>query len=95
MGPREWINGSDTLIWGGDYVSYSMLGDTLNGDCSVFPHVLDSVEGTGDRFVIITNNLKYTEQQVLDWHASERVTTQPFIAWAMRLRLIEMTGLLA
>ncbi len=45
VGPREWIDGTDTLVWGGDYVSYRQLGDTLNGDCAVFPHVLDTVEG--------------------------------------------------
>ncbi len=88
VGPREWIDGTDTLVWGGDYVSYRQLGDTLNGDCAVFPHDLDSVE-SDLRFVIITNNLKYNEQQVLDWHQANGVTTQPFLAWAMRTRAAE------
>lgn len=88
VGPREWINGTDTLRWNGDYVSYRQLGDTLNGDCAVFPHVLDSVE-SDDRFVIITNNLKYNEPRVLDWHKANDVTTQPFLAWGMRTRAEE------
>ncbi len=88
VGPREWINGTDTLRWNGDYVSYRQLGDTLNGDCAVFPHVLDSVE-SDDRFVIITNNLKYNEPRVLDWHKAHDVTTQPFLAWGMRTRAAE------
>ncbi len=87
MGERVWMDGADTaLYWGGDYVSYRQLGDTLNGDCAVFPHSLDSVEGPGERYVIITNNLKYNEQRVLDWHEANNVTTQPFMAWAMRYR---------
>ena len=90
VGPREWIDGSDTLVWGGDYVSYRQLGDTLNGDCSVFPSVKDTVDTPNEeRFVVITNNLKYNEQQVLDWHAANGVTTQPFMAWAMRTRAAE------
>ncbi len=87
VGERVWMDGADTaLYWGGDYVSYRQLGDTLNGDCAVFPHSLDSVEGPGERYVIITNNLKYNEQRVLDWHTANNVTTQPFMAWAMRYR---------
>ncbi len=87
VGERVWMDGADTaLYWGGDYVSYRQLGDTLNGDCAVFPHSLDSVEGPGERYVIITNNLKYNEQRVLDWHEANNVTTQPFMAWAMRYR---------
>ncbi len=90
IGSREWINGSDTLKYGGDYVSYRQLGDTLNGDCSVFPHELDTVDIEGrERFVEITHNLKYNEQQVLDWHKAHDITTQPFMAWAMRTRAAE------
>ena len=88
VGPREWIDGTDTLVWGGDYVSYRQLEDTLNGDCAVFPHDLDSVV-SDDRFVVITNNLKFNEQRVLDWHQANGVTTQPFLAWAMRTRAAE------
>ena len=89
VGPRKWINGNDTLVWGGDYVSYRQLGDTLNGDCAVFPHLLDSVGDPADRFVVITNNLKFNEQRVLDWHKAHAVSTQPFMAWAMRYRANE------
>jgi len=89
VGERKWINGNDTLVWGGDYVSYRQLGDTLNGDCAVFPHLLDSVGDPANRFVVITNNLKYNEQRVLDWHKEHAVTTQPFLAWAMRFRANE------
>ncbi len=70
--------GNDT-IWEGDYISYRERGDTLNGDCAVFPHVNDST-GTGPREVVITNNLKYNEQRVLDWNAANDVSTQPFLA---------------
>ncbi len=89
VGPREWINGTDTLVWGGDYISYRQLGDTLNGDCAVFPHLLDTVGSSPDRFVVITNNLKYNEQRVLDWNAANNVATQPFMSWAMRFRANE------
>ncbi len=90
VGKRQWINGTDTVSYGGDYVSYRQLGDTLNGDCAVFPHKLDTVDdGSDNRFVVITNNLKFNEQRVLDWHNSHAVTTQPFLAWAMRYRANE------
>ena len=96
VGPRVWMDGADTtLVWGGDYVSYRQLGDTLNGDCAVFPHLQDSVDATDDRFVIITNNLKYNEQRVLDWHEANNVTTQPFLAWAMRFRANEYAWTIA
>ncbi len=75
------------LPWDGDYVSYRQLGDTLNGDCSVFPHKLDSAGSNSDaRFVDITNNLKFDESYLLDWQHANNITTQPFLAWAMRYR---------
>jgi len=91
IGERLWMDGADTaLYWGGDYVSYRQLGDTLNGDCAVFPSVKDTVDTPNEeRFVVITNNLKYNEQRVLDWHEANDVTTQPFMAWAMRFRAAE------
>ncbi|MEN8227085.1 MAG: hypothetical protein ABFS38_02940, partial [Bacteroidota bacterium] len=91
VGERTKMDGADTVYyWGGDYVSYRQLGDTLNGDCAVFPHVLDSVpDGTDRRFVEITNNLKYNEQRALDWNEENNVSTQPFLAWAMRERAAE------
>jgi hypothetical protein len=78
------ISGNDT-IWDGDYVSYKIsgvdyyeTGDTLNGDFAIFPHILDSVGGP--REVIVTNNLKFNEQRVLDWNVEHSVSTQPFVA---------------
>lgn len=78
------IVGNDT-IWDGDYVSYKIsgvdyyeTGDTLNGDFAIFPHILDSVGGP--REVIVTNNLKFNEQRVLDWNEANNVSTQPFVA---------------
>ncbi|MEN8228509.1 MAG: T9SS type A sorting domain-containing protein [Bacteroidota bacterium] len=81
MGERIWVEGYDTLFWGGDYVSYRM-GDTLNGDFAIFPHLLDSVDVPGmTREVAVTNNLQYNEQRVLEWNEANDVTTQPFVTW--------------
>ncbi|MEN8202681.1 MAG: T9SS type A sorting domain-containing protein [Bacteroidota bacterium] len=81
VGERMWIDGSDTLTWGGDYISYE-FGDTLNGDFAILPHLLDSVDVPGvTREVTVTNNLQYNEQRVLDWNEANNVTTQPFVTW--------------
>ncbi len=83
VGERMWIDGSDTTIWGGDYISFR-FGDTLNGDFAIFPHLLDSMDVPGKtREVTVTHNLKYNEQLVLDWNEENNVTTQPFIASAV------------
>jgi len=59
----------------GNY-SYIPESDTLNGDIAIVINPLDSTSG---RIVNITNNMKFTEQRVLDFHAEVTATTQPLI----------------
>jgi len=50
--------------------------DTLNGDMAIIINPLDSTSG---RVVEIANNMKFTEQRILDFQATHGLTTQPLI----------------
>lgn len=64
VGKREWINGTDTVKWAGDFSDFTSSNprDSLQGDIGLFPSIGD-IDNT-ERNVVVANNLRYTEEKV-------------------------------
>jgi len=67
--------------YAGDFIG-DYPNDTLNGDVAIFTNHTDST--TGDRNIVIQNNLRFTNSKVLDRQASLNITMEPFVGEVMK-----------